>query len=146
MKIALQTFIASAIALSATYGAAQPYSLNWFTVDGGGHTSTGGVYAISGTVGQFDVGPRLTNGVYTVIGGFWVLPAAIQTPGAPVLHIVAAGPNQATISWSPVSPGVVLQETTSLSPTNWVNSPSGAMQPVTVSAVGPMKFYRLFKP
>jgi hypothetical protein len=28
--------------------------LDWFTIDGGGGTSTGGVYAVSGTIGQPD--------------------------------------------------------------------------------------------
>jgi hypothetical protein len=28
---------------------AQPYTLDWFTIDGGGGTSTGGVYSVSGT-------------------------------------------------------------------------------------------------
>jgi len=39
-----------------------------------------------------------------------------------------------------------LQETLSLAPTNWVNAPSGATNPIVVPATGPTKFYRLFKP
>lgn len=33
---------------------AQSYSIDWFTIDGGGGTSTGGVYSVSGTIGQPD--------------------------------------------------------------------------------------------
>jgi len=125
---------------------AQSYSINWFTVDGGGGTSTGGVYSVSGTIGQPDAGGPMTNGQYSVTGGFWALPSAIQVGGAPTLTIVPATTGNATISWTPNTPGFVLQETLSLSPTNWVNSASGAANPIVVPAVVPTKFYRLFKP
>ena len=47
------------------------YDLSWWTVDGGGATfSTGGGYALGGTVGQPDAGV-LTDGDYTLTGGFW---------------------------------------------------------------------------
>lgn len=130
----------------ASTGLAQTYSINWSTIDGGGGTSTGGVYSVSGTIGQPDAGTTMTNGVYAVTGGFWALPTAVQTPGAPLLAIAAASAGQATISWTPNTPGFVLQETLSLSPTNWVNSPSGATNPIVLPATVPAKFYRLFKP
>ena len=38
------------------------------------------------------------------------------------------------------------KETLSLAPSNWVNSASGALNPVTVTATLPTKFYRLRKP
>ena len=126
-------------------GSAQNYSINWSTIDGGG-SSTGGVYSVSGTIGQPDAGGPLTNGQYSVTGGFWALPVAVQTVDAPLLTIVPAAPGQATISWTPATPGFVLQETLSLAPTNWVNSASGAANPVTVPAAVPTKFYRLRQP
>lgn len=132
--------------LAASVGWAQTYAITSATVDGGGGTSTGGVYSVSGTIGQPDAGGPMTNGAYVVTGGFWALPAAVQSPGAPLLAIAGAGAGQATISWSPNTLGFVLQETLSLSPTNWVNSPSGATNPIVVPASLPAKFYRLFKP
>jgi len=122
------------------------YAIDWSKIAGGGGTSTGGVYSVSGTIGQADAGGPLTNGQYSVTGGFWVLPVAVQTVGAPLLTIVPATPGQATISWTPATPGFVLQETVSLAPSNWVNSASGVTNPITVPAVLPMKFYRLVKP
>src|SRR6185503_20124544 len=104
---------------------AQSYSIDWHTIDGGGGTSTGGIYSVSGTIGQPDAGGPITNGQYSVTGGFWTLPTAIQVIGAPTLTIASAALRQATISWTPNTPGFVLQETLSLSPTNWVNSVSG---------------------
>src|SRR3989442_3929356 len=49
---------------------AQNYSVDWFTIDGGGGVSTGGVYAVTGTIGQPDAG-LMTGGSYAVAGGFW---------------------------------------------------------------------------
>jgi hypothetical protein len=46
------------------------YSLDWWTVDGGGATSSGGVYTLGGTIGQPDAGTA-TGGTYTLTGGFW---------------------------------------------------------------------------
>lgn len=127
-------------------GSAQNYSINWSTIDGGGGSSTGGVYSVSGTIGQPDAGGPLTNGQYSVIGGFWAWPVAVQSAGAPTLAIIPSASGIATISWMPATPGFVLQETPSLAPTNWINSVSGATNPVTVPAMLPAKFYRLFKP
>jgi hypothetical protein len=125
---------------------AQLYSIDWFTVNGGGGTSTGGVYSLSGTIGQPDAGGPMTNGSFSLTGGFWVLPTAVQAAGAPTLKIVAAASNQATISWTPSTTNYVLQENFSLATTNWINSVSGATNPITVPATGPAKFYRLFRP
>ena len=125
---------------------AQTYSIPWSTIDGGGGTSAGGVYSVSGTIGQHDAGGAMTNGQYSVTGGFWALPMAIQVTGAPTLSIAPATLGNATISWSPNTPGYILQQTTVLSPTNWTNSPSGSTNPITVTATNAAKFYRLFKP
>ena len=34
----------------------QSYAIDWHTIDGGGGTSTGGVYSVSGTIGQAGAG------------------------------------------------------------------------------------------
>ncbi len=122
------------------------FAIDWFTFDGGGGTCTGGVYAVSGTLGQPDAGGRMTNGQYAVTGGFWVLPIAVQVAGAPTLKIVPAAPGLVTISWSPNTPGYRLQETLTLSPASWTDSPSGTSNPATVPATFPSKIYRLYKP
>lgn len=126
-------------------GAGAQYSISWSTIDGGGGTSTGGVYSISGTVGQHDAGRTMTNGPYRLTGGFWGLPQAVQTVGAPTLKIIPASPGNATISWTPATTNWILQENLNLATTNWVNSISGQTNPVTVPAGLPQKYYRLFK-
>ena len=137
--------LGSAVGLT-TDALAQNYSIDWHTIDGGGGTSTGGVYAVSGTIGQPDAGPAMTNGQYSVTGGFWVLPVAVQVTNAPTLTIIPAGAGQAKVSWLPSTPGFVLQESVSVSPPNWINSPSGATNSIVVPTTLPAKFYRLFKP
>ncbi|MEM9372448.1 MAG: GC-type dockerin domain-anchored protein [Planctomycetota bacterium] len=43
-----------------------------YTIDGGGVVdATGGVFTLSGTVGQADAGPIQSGGIFEVAGGFW---------------------------------------------------------------------------
>lgn len=58
-------------ALFAASAAAQPYDIPWHTIDGGGGTSSGGSYTLSGTIGQHDAGLPMTGGGFEVTGGFW---------------------------------------------------------------------------
>ncbi len=124
---------------------AQPYSIVWYKTAGGGGVSTGGVYSVSGTIGQQDAAPAVTGGSDSLTGGYWAL-YAVQSPGAPRLAIDPATPGHARISWAPSAPGYKLQETLSLTFPGWTNSPSGSTNPVVVPATLPRKFYQLFKP
>ncbi|MBN2393898.1 MAG: hypothetical protein JXR84_24405 [Anaerolineae bacterium] len=47
------------------------YDLSWRVIGSGGGASTGGVYALSGTVGQAVV-ERSGGGRYALASGFWV--------------------------------------------------------------------------
>ena len=125
---------------------AQEYSIDWHTTDGGGGTSTGGVYAVSGTIGQPDAGEVMTGGAFSLQGGFWALPIALQTTDAPTLTIMSASPGFATISWDATEPGFVLQSNPSLNPLQWTVVPNGGTPPVTVPASFPATFYRLHRP
>ena len=49
------------------------YSIDWHTIDGGGGTSTGGAYTLTGTIGQHDAGFSSAE-QYEVLGGFWLQP------------------------------------------------------------------------
>ena len=59
------------------------YEIDWYTVDGGGGTSTGGVYEISGAIGQQDArSSAMTGNMYELTGGFWVVPVCtLDIPG-----------------------------------------------------------------
>ena len=124
---------------------AQSYSIKWSKIAGGGGTSAGGQYSLTGTIGQHDAIGPLTNGQYFVTGGFWALPQAVQVSGAPKLMIASATPGFATLSWTPATPGFALQESLDVA-SGWTNSPSGATNPIVVPMALPMKFYRLIKP
>ncbi len=137
-------WLAVAVLFFAHAARAQSYSIDWFTIDGGGGTSTGSVYSLSGTIGQPDAGLAMSGGNFSLSGGFWSLLAVVQMPGAPTLSILPSPTSHATISWTPSTPGFVLQETWSLSPANWTNSPSGTTNPVTLPASA-TKFFRLIK-
>ena len=142
----MKSFLLAALIGAGVFNAAaQNYSIDWFKVAGGGGTSTGGVYSVSGTIGQHDAGGPMTGGSYSLVGGFWALPFAVQSADAPLLTIAPSGSGQARISWTPNTPGFVLQENINLATTNWVNSPSGSSNPVIVPATLPIKSYRLRK-
>jgi hypothetical protein len=85
------------------------YSIDWSKIAGGGGTSTGGVYSVSGTIGQHDAGNAMSGGNYAVTGGFWSLLAVVQTPGAPLLTITHSG-NSVIVSWPLSSGGFTLQQ------------------------------------
>src|SRR5437868_10950980 len=87
----------------------QSYSLDWFTIDGGGGTSTGGVYSVSGTIGQPDAG-QMSGGTYTLDGGFWGIIAAVPVPGAPTLRVVRTTTNTVVLAWPAPSTGFALQQ------------------------------------
>ena len=126
---------------------AQNYSIDWHQIAGGGGTSTGGVFSVSGTIGQADAG-AMTGGNYSLTGGFWSL-IAVQTPGAPLLTITPAGSNF-IISWPSASSGFGLQENPDLNPANWsaipaTNSDNGTIKSITLSAGAGNRYYRLAK-
>jgi hypothetical protein len=134
--------------LGAHFVSAQNYSIDWFTIDGGGGTSTGGVYSVSGTIGQPDAG-TMSGGNFSLTGGFWSVAVAIQMEGAPLLTIIRSGAN-VIVSWPSPSTGFGLEENSSLGNTNWTSvaqSPSdnGTTWSVTISSPIGNKFYRLKK-
>ena len=129
---------------------AQDFSLNWSTVDGGGGTSTGGVYTVSGTIGQPDAG-TMSGGTYALSGGLWGLIAAVQEPGAPLLSITPAGTNAVLLSWPYPSTGFGLEHSAAVQPANWTAATNAPVQvgdqwQVMVSPAAGSRFYRLHKP
>ncbi len=139
-------FASLAILVVACSVHAQSYSIDWSKIAGGGGTSTGGVYSVSGTLGQPDAGGPMTNGQYSVTGGFWSFINVVQTPGAPLLAITYAA-NQAIVSWSPSVTGWTLQTNNNLTTGTWGNY-LGAVtnNRVTNSAPTGNVFFRLQQP
>jgi hypothetical protein len=134
------------------FAAHAQYSIDWHTIDGGGGTSTGGVYSVSGTIGQHDAGATMSGGNYTIDGGFWGLIAAVQTPGAPLLTIARTTTNTVAVFWPSPSTGFTLQQNTNnVNSVNWSDvlttpSDNGTTKTVIVNPPTGNRFYRLFKP
>jgi hypothetical protein len=129
--------------LIPTIGFAQNYTIDWYKVSGGGGTSTGGVYAVSGTIGQPDASTPLSGGNYSVTGGYWSLINLVQTPGAPTLTISYVG-NQAVISWDASVTGFTLQTNNNLSTGSWGNYLGAVVNnSITNSPVMGNLFFRL---
>ncbi|MDB6065425.1 MAG: hypothetical protein JWR26_1633 [Pedosphaera sp.] len=127
---------------------AQNYDISWYKIAGGGGSSTGGVYTVSGTIGQPDAG-HLVGGSYTIDGGYWGIIAAVQTAGAPFLTITPTSPN-VLVSWPAPSTGFNLQQNSDLSTTNWITVGQSILTTngsniVTVPASVGNKFFRLKK-
>ena len=66
----------AALALLTTAGLALAVpAIDWYSIDGGGGISSGGIFTVSGTIGQADAGPPvMTGGIFTLTGGFQAVP------------------------------------------------------------------------
>lgn len=136
--------------LLALSGAAQTFSIDWFKVAGGGGVSTGGVYTVSGTIGQHDAGQTLTGGGYTLNGGFWAL-FAVQSAGAPTLTIFRTPTNTAVVSWPSLSTGWRLQQNSAVNGGTWTTpsetvNDNGTTKFIVVNPPTGNRLYRLSNP
>jgi hypothetical protein len=135
----------------AVSAVAQTYSIDWYSIDGGGGTSTGGVYTISGTIGQADAG-HLSGGNFTIDGGFWAIIGAVQTPGGPALRVVRTSTNTVVIAWPAPSTGFSLQQNpVANNGAGWLsvtNNPVvvGSENQVIIAPPAGNKFFRLKSP
>ena len=140
----------SALTVLAVVGgaSAQSYSIDWFTIGGGG-TSTGGVFAVSGTTGQPTANAQsMTNGTFSLTGGFWSI-FAVQTPDAPLLTVERQGA-AVRVFWPPPATGFVLDQSLTVTGAwSQVAFPyTTNVNGISVSTPAPVgnKFYRLRKP
>lgn len=125
---------------------APPYTIDWWTVDGGGGMdATGGPFVLSGTAGQPDAG-ILGGGILD--GGFWGLIGPVPQG----LSISRIGSN-VFISWPSPSTGFNLQVCTDLGLNNWsyYSGPpniqdNGTIKSLTLPATTTPRFFRLRNP
>ena len=148
-----RVILGAAFALGAGPAQAQ-FSIDWFTLDGGGGVSTGGVYEVRGTIGQPDTGLS-SGGPFTLAGGFWSVLGAVPTPGAPSL-LITNTPGGAVVSWPLPATGFLLEQTLQLTAPPgaipWNPVPAGSYQTnathifITVPMPSGHRFYRLRQP
>ena len=140
------------VALSLVTAAQAQFSINWFSVDGGGGTSAGGPFSVSGTIGQPDAG-SLAGGTFKLDGGFWSF-RSTPPPSAPsplLLHIALLSGGQIKVS-AQAAPGAIaaVEATADLdNPNGWVNlgtvsaNGAGLMSFIDTDVANyPMRFYR----
>jgi len=99
---------------------AQNFAIPSFTVDGGGGTSSGGTFSVSGTIGQPDAAPVSAGGTFAVTGGFWSALQLVQTPEAPVLAFRGTG-GTVQVFWPANAPGWILQTSPSMAAGTWTD-------------------------
>ncbi|MGD0258877.1 MAG: hypothetical protein ABSD29_03535 [Verrucomicrobiota bacterium] len=142
--------LALALVAFAMQVEAQPYSIPWYKVAGGGGTSTNGQYSVSGTIGQPDASQQaMTGGSFSLVGGFWSL-FAVQTPGAPYLSVMRTATNTVCVWWALPAASWQLQATANLvttgsgwTPCSYVTN--GANCIYIQSPPTGNRFYRLMK-
>ena len=125
----------------------QTYSIDWHKIAGGGGTSTGGTYSISGTIGQHDASTPLTGGPYSLTGGFWAIISAVQTPGLPNLTITHSG-NNVIVSWPNTGSYTLQQNPNVADPAGWTTSAypinlTSSTNSITLSSPTGNLFFRL---
>ena len=134
--------------LTAQAVRAQSYKIDWFTIDGGGGTSTGGVYSVSGTIGQPDAG-KMSGGNFSIDGGFWGITVAVQTPGGPLLSVERLG-DAVRVYWPTKTIGFVLDQSPTVtgawSQVSFPYATNATQISITVPSPVGNKFYRLRKP
>jgi len=129
---------------------AQPYSINWYKIAGGGGTSTGATYQVTGTIGQPDTGMAMSGGNFSVTGGFWSLISVVQTAGLPNLFVTHSG-NSVIISW-PATGSYTLQQNGNLALANgWTTSgysisTANGTNSITITSPAGNLFFRLSNP
>ena len=124
LKLAAVALLVSTLNVPLSRARAQSYTIDWYKIAGGGGTSTGGTYSVSGTLGQPDAGGPMAGGNYSLTGGFWSIISVVQSAGAPKLVIVPNGPNSVKVLWpDPATNGYTLQQSSNLANGAWM--PSG---------------------
>lgn len=129
---------------------AQSYSVDWSKISGGGGTSTGGVFSISGTIGQHDASGAMNGGNFSLTGGYWSLIQVVQTPGLPNLTLTHTG-NSVTISWPTTSTTTLQQNANLANAAGWVTSDLtvttvNGTSSVTITTTMGNLFFRLSSP
>lgn len=139
------------VGLMPVMGFSQNYTIDWYKIAGGGGTSTGGTYQVSGTIGQPDASAAMTGGSYSLTGGFWSIISVVQAAGVPNLLIVPINSNTVQIRW-PATGSYTLQQNNNLNfSAGWATSgysvsTANGTNSVTISPPQGNWFFRLSNP
>lgn len=114
------------LALPMIAAGADDLNIDWFTVDGGGGTSSTSELMLSGTIGQPDAGAlacHCCDSGLTCFGGFWSHFIEVDQPDGPWLCLRLTDTNTFLLSWRAYFPGFILQQRGLNSP-GWSDVPT----------------------
>ena len=83
--------LACLLLLSAFCLHAQAYSIGWYKIANGGGSSANTNFSVTGTLGQAEASAPMTDGDYTLTGGFWGDARLVQWPASPVQFVLNNG-------------------------------------------------------
>lgn len=135
-------------------GSYAAFTVPWSTLDGGGGKSTGTsssgiVYSLTGTIGQFDATTTsMSGGSFSMNGGFWAQLVPSVQPDYPDLTIARLPNGDASIQWQSDATGWQLETSTDLEDWDNLGNPitTAGVLTVTPSPGVPKKFFRLKNP
>jgi hypothetical protein len=131
----------------ANLAEAQPYSINWHKIAGGGGAGAGGNFSLAGTIGQHDASMTATNNQFTITGGYWSMINVVQSAGLPNLIIVANGNGGVEVRW-PDTGSYTLQQNSDLANGTWSTTgfpitTANGTNSISLSAPAGNLFFRL---
>ena len=146
----MKTLLIIPLLLATASVYAQQFSVDWYKIAGGGGTSTGAIYQITGTIGQPDASSAMSGGKFSVAGGFWSLISVVQTAGLPNLTITHAG-NSVLVSWPDTGICILQQNENLAASAGWTTSAysiatSSGTNSITISQPTGKLFFRLASP
>lgn len=81
MNATLRVLAGGLLSCGLSLSAWADFDADWYTIDSGGAIfSTGGSYALGGTIGQHDAGV-MSGGSFEIVGGFWAISLSQACPG-----------------------------------------------------------------
>jgi len=121
------------LACPALAAAAESLSIDWYTVDGGGGSTSAGEFTLSGTVGQPDAGTlTAAGGGFTLFGGYWgrFSEVTVIPSERPRLYVRLINASTLVLSWPTDQTGYLLEQRLAAMP-GWSDV---AVTPVIVGA------------
>ena len=89
--VALLAIMATSLAIAQSGGI---FEIITSTIDGGGGDSTGGPFALSGTIGQHDASDLSSGGDFSLNGGFWKSDTIAKLPDFKISLPIVLGQGQ----------------------------------------------------
>ena len=151
LRLALAVLTVTLLMSGLSFARGQSANASAFTLDGGGGTSSGGEYEITGSIGQMELGSVMSGGDFEVSGEFLAMMVTVPGPDGTALTISVTPQNLVVLSWASDGTDLVLQQSSNLSAPNWTvvgitPADDGLTKSVTLPLTMGNKFFRLTKP